>query len=213
MASVRIAGNVGREGAMLEDKAVNAQRARDIVDAAYQVMLEDGFSGASIRKIAGRAGVSKYMIHYYFEDKEALLVEVVREVVAGINEIIAEIFRKYPTNSERIEKGVKEFWGEFKKDPGPLAILQESVIQGRRIPEINRRIIGFYRGVVERLAEDIAADPSMARKLSKEEAKTLVVYLFATLDGLALQYMRDPELLDFEMGLDLLIRSLRDSIS
>jgi len=198
---------------MVEEETVNAQKARDIVNATYLTMLEDGFSGASIRKIAGRAGVSKYMIHYYFDDKENLEVEVVKEVIRGINVTIRDIFDRYPTNLERIEKGIKDFWEGFKRDTGPLAILQESVIHGRRIPEISERIVVFYRGVVEDLAEAIMADVSAPRRLSKEEAKALVIHLFATLDGLALQYMRDPGLTDYDLNLDILIRSLKPLIS
>ncbi|RJP27159.1 MAG: TetR/AcrR family transcriptional regulator [Actinobacteria bacterium] len=196
-----------------EEGTVNAKKAREIVDAAYLILLEDGFSGASIRKIANRAGTSKYMIHYYFEDKETLLIEVVKKVVREISIGIADIFRRYPSNEERIEKGIRDFWEGFKKDPGHLAILQESAIYGRRIPEINERIMGFYRGVVEQLAEDIAADPSNKRKLAKKEAESLVIHLFATLDGLAIQYMRDPQLVDYDYNLELLIRSLKSFIS
>lgn len=197
---------------MLEDKAINASKARDIIAAAYQVMLEDGFAGASIRKIAGRAGVSKYMIHYYFEDKETLMVEVVKEVVRGIDQAIKGIFERYPTNRERIEKGVRDWWEDFKKDNGPLSILQDSVIQGRRIPEINRRIVVFYREVVEDLAAAIMRDDDSG-SLTGERARAAVIHLFSTLDGLALQYMRDPELTDYDLNLDILIGSLRSLIS
>jgi len=196
-----------------EEDEVNTTKAREIVEAAYQTLLEDGFSGASIRKIASRAGTSKYMIHYYFEDKDTLLIEVVKKVVRDINITIDGIFRRYPTNKERIEKGIRDYWEGFKKDPGHLAILQESVIYGRRIPEINERILVFYRGVVDKLAEDIAADPSNEKELSREESRALVIHLFATLDGLAIQYMRDPQLIDYDFNLDLLIRTLLSFVS
>lgn len=196
-----------------EEEAINTVKAREIVEAAYFTLLEDGFSGASIRKIASRAGTSKYMIHYYFEDKETLLTEVVKKVVNDIGVTIGDIISRYPTNEERVEGGIRDFWEEFKKDPGPLAILQESVIYGRRIPGINKRIMGFYRDMVEQLAQDIASDPSNRRKLSREEAAALVIQLFATLDGLAIQYMRDPQLVDYDTNLELLIRSLKSLIT
>lgn len=196
---------------MLEDEASNARKARDIIAAAYEVMLEDGFAGASIRKIAGRAGVSKYMIHYYFEDKETLMVEVVKEVLRDINQSIKDIFERYPTNRQRIEKGIQDWWEDFKKDTGPLSILQDSAIQGRRIPEINRRIVVFYRGIMEDLAEAIMRDDESGM-LTMEGAKAAVIHLFSTLDGLALQYMRDPELTDYDLNLNILIGSMSSLI-
>jgi len=47
------------------DDIKHKEKADRIVEAAYQVMLEDGIAGASNRKIAERAGVSKFMIHGY----------------------------------------------------------------------------------------------------------------------------------------------------
>ena len=192
---------------------VNAAKAREIIEATYHVVLEDGFAQAGIRKIAARAGVSKYMIHYYFGDKNTLLVELIKKVVWDLNREILEIIARYPTNEERIEKGIRDFWEGFKQDPGHLAILQESVIYGRRIPEIKERIIGFYRGMVEQLADIVASDPTNRRELTKKEAAALVIHLFAALDGLAIQYMRDPRLVDYDANLELLIRSLKSFIS
>lgn len=50
-----------------------AERAPDqILDSAVKVFSEKGFGAASIREIAGRAGVNHAMIKYYFGNKEEL---------------------------------------------------------------------------------------------------------------------------------------------
>jgi AcrR family transcriptional regulator len=51
----------------------NAERAPDqILDSAVKVFSEKGFGAASIREIAGHAGVNHAMIKYYFGNKEEL---------------------------------------------------------------------------------------------------------------------------------------------
>ena len=53
-----------------EDSGRRAQ----ILDAALHVMAEHGFRGASIKRIAERAGLkSPALIYWYFKDKQALL--------------------------------------------------------------------------------------------------------------------------------------------
>src|SRR5437868_14494419 len=53
-----------------EDSGRRAQ----ILDAALHVMAERGFRGASIKRIAERAGLkSPALIYWYFKDKHALL--------------------------------------------------------------------------------------------------------------------------------------------
>src|SRR5438105_3847945 len=51
-----------------------AGRRAQILEAALHVMAEHGFRGASIKRIAERAGLkSPALIYWYFKDKHALL--------------------------------------------------------------------------------------------------------------------------------------------
>jgi TetR/AcrR family transcriptional regulator len=55
------------------NSTANTERAPDqILDSAVKVFSEKGYGAASIREIAGRAGVNHAMIKYYFGNKEEL---------------------------------------------------------------------------------------------------------------------------------------------
>jgi AcrR family transcriptional regulator len=60
---------------------------RRILDTALALFAAEGFSGASTREIAERAGVNLPAIQYYFGSKEGLY----RAVIAHIGEQLAEI--------------------------------------------------------------------------------------------------------------------------
>jgi len=51
-----------------------------ILNAAKEVFVEYGFDGASMQKIADRAGINKALLHYYFRSKEKLFEETFKEV-------------------------------------------------------------------------------------------------------------------------------------
>src|ERR1700720_600831 len=57
---------------------------REIVEAAAEVFLRQGYLGTSMDEIAARAGVSKQTVYKHFVDKERLFVEI---VVATVDEI------------------------------------------------------------------------------------------------------------------------------
>jgi AcrR family transcriptional regulator len=54
----------------------NDDSKRRILDAALKEFAEKGFEGSRVDAIAKRAGVSKALIYYNFESKEAILAEL-----------------------------------------------------------------------------------------------------------------------------------------
>ncbi len=55
------------------------EKARGIKEAVVKLILQEGFHGASISKIAKMAGVSPATVYIYFENKEKMLQEIYRE--------------------------------------------------------------------------------------------------------------------------------------
>ncbi len=54
-------------------------RRNTILDAAFQVFLENGFSAASMSEISARVGGSKATLYSYFASKEELFVAVIHQ--------------------------------------------------------------------------------------------------------------------------------------
>lgn len=85
------------------------EKQRCIKIAVVQLILEEGFQGASISKIARAAGVSPATVYIYYENKEAMLREIYLEYSEDTiqyllqclspnmvgEEIIAELIRRY----------------------------------------------------------------------------------------------------------------------
>src|SRR3546814_6595914 len=49
-----------------------------IIEAAQQLIREEGYGATSTRRIAARAGLKPSLVHYYFPTTDDLLVEVSR---------------------------------------------------------------------------------------------------------------------------------------
>jgi AcrR family transcriptional regulator len=64
-----------------EPRHRDAERTRKrLLDAAEEIFSKSGLEGSSTEAIARRAGVSKTMLFYYFQNKEQLYVEVLKRL-------------------------------------------------------------------------------------------------------------------------------------
>ncbi len=63
------------------------KRFNAILDAAEDIFAASGFSGASMREIAEKAGVAQALIHYHFSTKERLIEELVVKRGGEINNL------------------------------------------------------------------------------------------------------------------------------
>ncbi len=57
------------------------EKRREIIDAATRLFAADGYEATSIGALAREAGITPNTIYWYFDDKDAVLVEVLRGIV------------------------------------------------------------------------------------------------------------------------------------
>src|SRR5271169_4609571 len=51
-------------------------KSAELIEAARYVIAREGYAGASLRKVAARAGCSTGAVTYYFANKEAMVAKV-----------------------------------------------------------------------------------------------------------------------------------------
>ncbi|WP_031466726.1 TetR/AcrR family transcriptional regulator [Sciscionella sediminilitoris] len=68
---------------------IEEARRRQIIEAAVEVIAEQGYLKASLAKIAERAGISKGVISYHFDGKDDLLHQLVIQLYIAGGEFMA----------------------------------------------------------------------------------------------------------------------------
>ena len=74
-------------------KGEGLQRRAEILDAAKQLFVEEGYAATTIRRIAAKLGVSSTALYVYFPDKDAILVEICDVTFAGLIAELDEVRR------------------------------------------------------------------------------------------------------------------------
>ncbi|MFW6114032.1 MAG: TetR/AcrR family transcriptional regulator [Actinomycetota bacterium] len=195
---------------MLEEEGyLSTPKARNIIQATYQTIVERGMCEMTTKMISERAGASKGLIHYYFDSKDMLIVEVIRAVLEDLLGTVGGVLEQYPDNRDRIDKGLSDFWEGFKADPGVLIAIYEAHINGRRSPKIRERMAEFYRGVERQLEDSVVAGMDMPGDISRKDVEAVVALLLWVIMGMTMQYIQDPENTDFDYTLAMFKRVLK----
>ena len=135
-------------------------RRSQILDAATQVFLENGYGGATIDLVVERAGASKATVYSFFGDKDGLFAAIVEDrcqrilsafgdpevVGSDIRSALAYIARRYM---------------EVVMAPDAVGLYRLIIAEGVRFPELART---FYRLGPERTNAQLADMLSLWRK-------------------------------------------------
>jgi TetR/AcrR family transcriptional regulator, repressor of fatR-cypB operon len=78
-----------------------SDKRREVMQAALELIAEQGFHGAPMAEIAEKAGVAAGTIYRYFESKEVLITELHRELEEGI---MAVLQKGYPAGRSLRER-------------------------------------------------------------------------------------------------------------
>src|SRR5437868_12947653 len=76
-------------------------RRDEIIQAAKELFLEEGYEATTIRRIADRVGISAPALYLYFRDKEALLLALCDQTFEHLVDAIDELEKTVPDPLER----------------------------------------------------------------------------------------------------------------
>lgn len=86
------------------------EKQKNIKEAVIKLILEEGFHGTSISKIAKKAGVSPATVYIYYENKEIMLHEIYREYSEEIfNHLLSKV-RQQVNGKELIEIFARSYY-------------------------------------------------------------------------------------------------------
>lgn len=97
-----------------------------ILDAARQIFMRKGMSGARMQDIADQAGINKALLHYYYRNKQKLFEVVFREAVQNIFIRIKDIIDSKSPVIEKLTAIAQRYITELSRSPYlPLFVFNE----------------------------------------------------------------------------------------
>ena len=132
-----------------------------LVSAARQVFAQEGYDGASIRRITSEAGANLGAVTYHFGSKRELYGEVLASVMRPILPRVREAARGPGSGLERVLEAVRAFFDHLRANPDQPGLMMQEVAAGRSAPPQVIEVVRATFGTIAALVTEGQRDKSI----------------------------------------------------
>ena len=128
---------VGADARPPRQRMAPEERRGAILDAALSVFSDLGYTQATLNDVADRVGVTKGCLYHYFESKERLLLDLIRDRIGAAIMADAALASVEGTREELLREFVERLWQRFQQ-PGQIEVAILALTELPKIPEAGR---------------------------------------------------------------------------
>lgn len=135
----------------MEDKKrshISNMRRSQLTKAAYRVVSRKGYYNFTIKDISRETGLSAGLVHYYFKDKQDLLLNLIRETNANIKEMLVSEMVKTDDPVVKIKTYIDQAFGLVAKEKEYFHVIIDfwsQVNRSNRMKQANIKLFQSYR--------------------------------------------------------------------
>jgi AcrR family transcriptional regulator len=157
---------------VVTDSALSRQPSKDkpdkakmILEGALQVFTAQGYSAASMDRIAAAAGVSKSTLYSYFRDKEGLFLALVQEMMLSNRQRIFDLLTN-PNLQAPPEQVLRQIatlmLTTFSENKTLLTLLRLIIGESERFPDLARAFVqSISKPLIEQLSLYLASQSQL----------------------------------------------------
>jgi AcrR family transcriptional regulator len=146
-------------------------RRRQLLGAALEIFVAQGYHAAAMDDIAERAGVSKPVLYQHFPSKLELYLALLDEHAEAMVSAVREALASTTDNKQRVEATIAAYFRFVDEDGGAFRLVFESDLTNQEA--VRDRVDGVTARCADAISEVIREDAGMPA----EQAKLLAVGL------------------------------------
>ncbi|MEV7504695.1 TetR/AcrR family transcriptional regulator [Streptomyces sp. NPDC093018] len=163
-----------------------AERERQMLDAAVEIIARHGYTAASMDEIAELAGVSKPLVYLYLNSKDDLFTACIRREAAALTEAVRAAVRPALPADRQLWDGVRAFFTYTAEHPDGWTVLHlQARTHGPRFAAEADAMRAEMTAFVTRLIASAAQESPHSRDLPAQEIEGLAVALVGAAESLA----------------------------
>jgi len=173
------------------------ERRKQILDAAEKVFIQRGFNKARMDDIVTESGLSKGALYWYFKSKDEIILALMDRFFSGEMQAEEELISNEGDARQQLEAFFDAAFDDVRRFEERMSLGYEFFSLAARTEEVRDAIRGYYRRYQATLSQIIqqGIDSGEFISIDPDDAATAVISI---VEGMALMWFIDPELLDWD---------------
>ena len=153
---------------------------RQIIEAAVEVIAENGYHNSQVSKIAKKANVADGTIYLYFKNKEDILISVFNEKMGHFIDKTIQAINEKETASEKLLTLIQMHYKQLSQSPYLAIVTQLELRQSKQELrfEINK-VLKSYLEVIDMIIEQGIKEKEIRDDINPRLLRQMI---FGTLD-------------------------------
>jgi AcrR family transcriptional regulator len=197
---------------MPNDKELEQQRKKQILDAAERVFSERGFDKARMDDIVQESGLSKGALYWYYKSKDAIIRALLERIFISEMQNADELVEMEASASERLKLFVQFAIREYRRFETLLPLAYEFIALAYRSKAVRQTLVGYYQHYTDLIARVIAQGIDRG-EFKPCDPDVTALALMGMYEGIALLWFLDPGQVDLdrmaEQPLEIFLDGLR----
>lgn len=190
---------------------VAAERKDQIVRATVDCITKHGYHNFSMQDVARTAGVSKGIIHYYFLNKDDLMMSVLDKVAGDIEHIIAADMESITNPIEKVKVFIAVAFDVVRSTKEYYQVNMDfwtQINQKKEVRQVISRHYAQFRDSCAKVIEE-GVKQGVFKQVHPHHYASIII---ATIDGISLQWLFDETVYDYAEIVKTASQTLLDSL-
>ncbi|WP_255770110.1 TetR/AcrR family transcriptional regulator [Pseudarthrobacter sulfonivorans] len=189
-----------RSGGQRSGRLPRDERRAQLLAAAHEVFVANGYHGAAMDEIAETAHVSKPVLYQHFPSKRELYLALLDSHLTSLTELMLGALNSTSDNDERVQAVMRAYFRYIaSEDQAHRLVFESDLIND---PDVSSRLETFNKTFADAVAHVIAEDT----KLPHLEAQLLGRGLAGMAQVSARYWLETDGNLDLDVASDLIYR-------
>jgi AcrR family transcriptional regulator len=175
---------------------VAAERKDQIVRATVECITKHGYHNFSMQDVARTAGVSKGIIHYYFLNKDDLMMSVLDRVAGDIESVLVEDMQAITDPVKKLDIFMSVAFDVVRSTKEYYQVNMDFWTQINQKKEV-RQVISRHYAKFRETCATVISEGVQSGSFKKVDPHYYASFILAVIDGISLQWLFDETVFDY----------------